>query len=442
MKGEVGLENKAKIKELLKHSKEEEGAVLVIVALSLVMLLTCVSYAVDLSIFNYQKSRLQTACDAAALAAMEDLPGDIEAARATALDYIEKNGFSASDVVVTFPTDDLYRNFHNTVSVASAQQQKTCFANILGIKCMNYDCKATAYYNSVPSGGAFNHLLFSGSQSIPLVMKTNYNILGNIHTNFNFEGGQNNGTVMGTIEAVGTVNVKAGVNYGSYIQNAPLIDMPDFSSVITQVEPVYPSDYNRIYTAAQVQPDANRSTFTVPEGQNYTIFGSIDFKNGLIVRGKLVVYGDITVSGKIPRSYGYDNTGIVMPADGLIFAKKQLTDPNLGGSIYCDWHMVLSGCLFAERNILFINGYVDVTGGKTLSLYADTGNITLNFGGTEGYGIIYAPHGKINFGNGNTTWHGSLIGDSFNTIPANINMTVNNKALPYIIGPKHAVLIE
>jgi len=437
---------RADVKKLFKHfKKEEDGVVIIVVALSMVILFTLAAYAVDLGIYDYQKARLQTACDAAALAAMEDLPGNTEAAEATALEYIQKNGFSSSDVVVSFPTDPDYPDYYNKITVASAQQQKTYFANILGIKHLNYNCRATAYYDAKPAGGAFDYLLFSGSKTVPLNMKTNYYIMGSIHTNNNFSDGKNkNYYVMGAIEACGTISTKGGSGcYGKLVPGASYIDIlsPSFDSVVEQLEPKYPWGYNVIWTAAEVNNWISaHGTFTVPTGKNYIIIGSVNFASGLINRGKLVVYGDITVSGKIPSSYGYGNTGIYMDGNGLLFAKRRFD--NSGGSIICDYHMTTSGCFFAESNITFVNGYVHVLSNKTLSIYAKYGNVDLNFGGTDGYGIIYAPRGQVTIGQGNTTWHGSIIGNTISTIPANVTVAMNDRMLPYIIGAKHAVLIE
>ncbi len=443
MKNPVNMNKTKIITKLIRHYREEEdGVVLILVALSMVIIFGFAAFAVDLGIYDYKKSQLQTACDAAALAAMDNLPGDMAAATATALEYIQKNGFSASDVTVTFPTDPNFPDFHNKVRVASARQQKTYFANIFNIQHIDYNCHATAFYDATPAGGAFDYLLFSGSRTIDLVMKTNYTVLGSIHTNSDFDAGQNkNYYVMGAIEAVGEIYNKGGSNcYGKLVEGAEFIDIntPSFTSVIEQVAPKW-WQYDAIYDASYVQAIANNGVFTVPSGRNYYIAGSVDFKHGLLCRGKLVVSGDITVSGKIP-SYS-TNTGIDMPENGLVYAVKRGGDGS-GGSIYCNYHYSGKGCLFAEKDLTFVNGYVYVLSTGTVSLYAKTGNINLNFGGTDGYGIIYAPSGQITIGQGNTTWHGNIIANTLNTIPANVTVAVNDRMLPYIVGAKHAVLIE
>ena len=75
-----------------KFRREESGAVMLIVACSLIVFLSITSFATDLGLVYYQKSKLQSALDAAALAAASDLPNKT-AARSTAMEYIEKNGF-------------------------------------------------------------------------------------------------------------------------------------------------------------------------------------------------------------------------------------------------------------------------------------------------------------------------------------------------------------
>ena len=73
--------------------RAEDGAAMVIAALSLIAFLSLASLVTDMGLKYYQKSRLQSAMDAAALAAVKHMP-DKNKAKIVALEYVEKNGFS------------------------------------------------------------------------------------------------------------------------------------------------------------------------------------------------------------------------------------------------------------------------------------------------------------------------------------------------------------
>ena len=108
-----------------KFSKAEDGAAMVIAALSLVAFLSVVSLVTDMGLKYHQKSQLQSAMDAAALAAVRCLP-DKTKANAVALEYVEKNGFSSENVVVEFPSDEIVR-------VSDSREGKTIFASLFDV---------------------------------------------------------------------------------------------------------------------------------------------------------------------------------------------------------------------------------------------------------------------------------------------------------------------
>lgn len=418
------------MKKYVARFKKEDGAVAVIMAVIMVVLLGFTSFAVDRGIYYHKKSQLQAALDAAALAAVYKLPDQAEAS-ATVLEYVQKNGFTANDVEIIFPADP------KLITVKSARQQKTYFANILGFKYMDYKCMVTASASVIPAGGAFDYLLFSGSPSSVLEIKTNFNIYGSIHSNQNIYSSFNNGYVMGAAEAVGTVNFSNKIVVGQRISNAPFVPMVDFGPVIEQVVPpnlTYNASYGYGWlgslTLWQLQEMANNGCVTI--NGNVRVKGNISFPKGLIVNGKLIVEGNVNVAGNVPGAAS--NTCLVMNQGSVLYAKT--------GYVSVDKHFSGTGCIFANGSISFVNGQVYVADKSTISLYSANGNITLNFGGTHGYGIIYAPNGNVTVGGGNTTWHGSIIGNTISAIPANITMYSNEFALPFIISSRSAILVE
>jgi len=113
-----------KIKELLKYYKKEEGAVLVIAAFSMVILLTMAAFVIDLGLVDLEKQKLQTALDAASLAGAQALP-DTATATNTANQYIQLNGFSPSIAKITFS------NSNSVINITATKMMPYMFAQII-----------------------------------------------------------------------------------------------------------------------------------------------------------------------------------------------------------------------------------------------------------------------------------------------------------------------
>lgn len=411
--------------------KSEDGVVAVFVALIMVTLLSFTALVTDYGIFYYKKSELQTAVDAAALAAVYALPDEI-GATAIAQRIMQENGFSTDGVEVTL------HNNGTQVRVTSPRQMDTYFANLFGITHMDYVCAAMAQTDIRPAGGAFDYLLFSGDPRSTLVLKTNFNIYGSVHSNGDLTSTYNNGYIMGAAEAVGNVLFPDKIVTGQTVSNAPFVPMVDFTTVLDQV---VPKEFTHSYSKAQIQDMSLAGTVVVPANQRWFIVGvspndPVTLRNGLRVEGKLVVRGSLIVNGNVsPRpAWAESNSSITMTQHGVI---------STSGSITVEKHFSGEGCLFAGGSIWFANGYVYCLDRRPVSLYSANGNITLNFGKTYGYGIIYAPNGNITAGGGNTTWYGSIIGNTISAIPANITMYANDAGtLPFIIGSRSAILVE
>ncbi len=91
------------IHDFRKKWKEDKGAAMAIVAVSLFLLMGVAAISADLAWFYLNASKVQRAADGAALAGVVYLPTQVGTANATALDIANRNGYdaSASDVTVT-----------------------------------------------------------------------------------------------------------------------------------------------------------------------------------------------------------------------------------------------------------------------------------------------------------------------------------------------------
>lgn len=88
------------------HLRREDGAVAVLVAVMAVALVGFAALVVDVGSLYEERRALQTAADAAALAGVQELPGDTAAAEAAARRYVAEN--AGADVTVQVAIDRTY----------------------------------------------------------------------------------------------------------------------------------------------------------------------------------------------------------------------------------------------------------------------------------------------------------------------------------------------
>jgi Flp pilus assembly protein TadG len=120
----------------LRRSRAEEGQAMVMAAFSLIVILGFAAFAIDIGHVAVQKSDLQNAADAAALAGVVEIPSK-ENAEAKAVEYAKTNGMAVQTNKVTL-NDELVSA---TATVASKQLRVECsrkvdyyFAGVLGFK--------------------------------------------------------------------------------------------------------------------------------------------------------------------------------------------------------------------------------------------------------------------------------------------------------------------
>lgn len=158
-------------RDLLKDQRESErGAIAVLVALLLVVLLGFAAVAVDIGLIAWTRTQLQTGADAAALAIAQDCAkSGTTACQSTAPSKAQTltaaniaNGNAAADTPV-FPAPA-------TVTVHVSARDKTGpglqlgFAQVLGIPRTDVDATATAAWGSPYAGTASIPLAFSECQ--------------------------------------------------------------------------------------------------------------------------------------------------------------------------------------------------------------------------------------------------------------------------------------
>ncbi|MGE5629000.1 MAG: pilus assembly protein TadG-related protein [Solirubrobacterales bacterium] len=322
------------------HLKDENGSVLVMVALAIVVIMGFSAFAIDFGMGYYQRQKLQSAIDAASVAAAKDIPKGISVAQATANSYIELNGFDPDTDLEEPPYVDTSTN---TVTIKGHKEVNYLFGKIIekaaGEEYMTVKPKAKAQLQN-PGGEAFDYAVFAGGGTASF-NGTNHTFHGDVYGRDGVSLG-NKANVSGKVVCTSSGSVSEGNNStidGPVIEDSPEIPMPDFSEVI-KAQAIKLGTY----CTNQIQFDA------IVNGK--TVEGPIYVEGGITINGRIKGKGIICSSGKIDaQNANQANT------DSICFYSKNgdITFNGGTGNIY--------GILYAP------NGTVRDNGGPNGSLH-------------------------------------------------------------------------
>ena len=128
-------------KNFKNNMKNENGAVMVFVAIIMVILLAFASLGIEFGLAYYQRERLQTACDAAALAGAQYLPNTVQAEKnAKEYFYANYNGNATVDVGFT----NIGSSGEDTITVSAETGVATTLGSAVGTKKLNVNVVASA----------------------------------------------------------------------------------------------------------------------------------------------------------------------------------------------------------------------------------------------------------------------------------------------------------
>lgn len=136
------IQGKGFRKRLIKNNK---GSVSIVLCLLLSALLGFVALGVDIGMVYAERAKLSNAIDAAALAAVLELPGNEEKARSVALEYLGKNNINPDSTVVTVSPDRKSIQIVGTISVHHF------FAPVIGIENSNVTAATKAIVGPIKS---------------------------------------------------------------------------------------------------------------------------------------------------------------------------------------------------------------------------------------------------------------------------------------------------
>jgi Flp pilus assembly protein TadG len=133
-------------KRLIRWLRRDDGQVLIIAALFMVVLLGFAALVIDTGRAMVERRRLQNAVDAAAHAAIMVLPGDPSAAQSAAHSWAAKNGMSGALTSVSITQTSIA---NDTVTVNGSRTVNYGFAKVLGMNSATITATARARTHSV-----------------------------------------------------------------------------------------------------------------------------------------------------------------------------------------------------------------------------------------------------------------------------------------------------
>lgn len=313
--------------------RDQSGAVLVLVALLMTVLLGVLAIAVDVGYTYMQRSQAQTAADSGALAAAQNLPDDPAGAQATGMDYISNNLIGGTGVITPgFGGDP------NKVEARAGLRIRTFFARVFGRDFVNVGARAVAEVR----GGGGQLAIFNNSANISeadsLKMNGDKNtVQGGIHSNGGIYINGSNFTAASATYSGDTKPVLSGssMNFGGG-RSEPARDW--------NVEP-WPakfkvSDFTPTYRAAEFL--FTQEGQTIPPGVYYaTKRFSV---NGKQQKGNITVIAPvIEINGEMQRFTPYQK--------GVLFFSTGTQETVLDGRGY-NWQ----GIIFQPNGRVKING--------------------------------------------------------------------------------------
>ncbi len=398
----------------------EDGAAMVIAAFGLVAFLSVVSLVTDMGLKYYQKSRLQNAMDAAALAAVRYMP-DEEKARQTALEYVEKNGFTTENVTVEFPSNEIVR-------VSDTREQKTVFASLFKVDSVMLNAKAAAKYVNKKMAVDFDYLMFHGDNS-QFNLGGAYDIGGSVFGNGNVHADGGSGSkITGTVFSAHNATCNQYSVFVNRLEsNVSKQPMPDFDETIMAIAPTA-DEAMFVKSYGHIRPNA---FYLYKYSAGTTINSSVTINGSTYCAGSLstgyssdllTICGDLYIVGDFTPQCPVYVTGDVYIGGNL--TTQWGMDFKVGGDVYVEGNVSLQGNTSIYGDVFYTGG--NLTRGSTYNLLCECetyvgGDISLS-GNSAFKGSVYcmgdfAKNGSVSMSvNGNVYAYRTLKFESGGTV--------------------------
>ncbi|GEM_PF-1187458 len=380
-----------------KFGREEEGSVAVIVAICMAVLFGISAFAVDFGMLASARGNLQNAADAAALAAAKDLGagGNSLNIGNRVTEYCAANGCDPndSDYSVTWSTSG------KTVTVNVYREMSMGFSAVItGERTRTVSATAVAEATSIFGGCPY--AMFAGKRIEEdgtgiTITGNNIQINGNIHSNSDISMSH---AVLGDgVTATAVRNTNPSTT--GWNNNAIALDMPSFrsfESALASVEPVVEFSGNITKKSRSGFQELIDEALT----KYRSLMGSSDeyrYK-GLYIH----ISGSLTFNGNNSTIY-YADFPIILIVDG---------DIDLNGAP--------------------LTSTVDYP----VSIMSKNGNITVNGGGANYTGILYAPKGDITLNGNDASFVGSIVAQNIRKSGGKITVSYNEDVDKYLPASK------
>ena len=377
--------------------EEEDGAVMVLVAISMTVLLGFAALAVDFGQMAARKQYMQNAADAAALAVAQDLgDGKPEAVQHETLNtYCSVNGFDPADADISAKmtvTD-------KTVHVVLSESLEMGFSSVLtGKHRRTISAEATA--KAISIFGDCPYAMFAGQKIEDdgtgiLISGNDITINGNIHSNSDI-------TMRHAVLSEGAVatavrNIQPSTK--GWNANSIALDMPSFQS--------FESALSRMDAVAEFPGNVKKNSKT----------GFQELINEAVAK-----YHE--KKGALP-SYLYD--GLVIHVAG------DLTFNGNGSTAYQPAFPIT---LVVDGDINLNGATLNSTRDFPIAIMSKNGNITVNGGGATYTGILYAPKGDITLNGNNANFLGMIVGQNIRKSGGKITVTYYDEADRFLPSTK------
>jgi hypothetical protein len=356
------------MQRFFRRFQEDRGAVLPIVAISMVVFLGMAALAIDQGSLEQAQAQAQAAADAGALAASQDLPSNTVAAVADARSYALKNYPSA--LVNPVPN---YGGSADKIRVTVTATRATSFASILGITSGTVSASAVAGgYGKSQQAAIFAYADGGTSASCSTdiginIQKNNTLISGGIESNGNLTA-TGNGTTSLASGAYGTAS-GCSCNCTASFTTTPYRWPPTS----------YPLDYRN----------------DPPTCTNY-VTGNYTFSSAVAAGVWCDTAGTITLNGAT-------GTDVTFEASGISVANAHLSAPQDANGTY-GLLLYQTGCDSTAGN-LTVAGNTDVLNG---TIFAPCATVTVSQNNAS-TGFIEANNVNILFNNFSITGDGPVV---------------------------------
>lgn len=378
------------MKKMRDLKRDESGAVAVLVAACLTVLMGMTAFAVDFGMMAECKGELQNAADAAALAAAADLgAGSTRATvKQTAEKYCTANGFDPDrdDVAMTVQTAG------KTVKVSLSREMTTGFSSVLtGQRTRSISAEATAEATSIFGGCPY--AMFAGKRieddgSGITVTGNDITISGNIHSNSDIS--MRNATIVDG--CVATAVRRVSISEGRGYENSIALDMPSFRSFQSALD-VMPGRVSFGGNVTKSSKDGFAELVDEALARYHEQMGMGD--DGYLTEGLFIhITGNLRFNGHNSTAYQAEFP-IVLVVDG---------DIDLNGAP--------------------LNSTVDFP----VSIMSKNGDITVNGGGATYTGILYAPEGDITLNGNDAAFVGSIVAQNIRKSGGKISVRYSEDA--------------